>query len=85
MYTFQLIIVYFVLLQLKHVIDSDAAMSEDTIAYNIVPLDAPVTTNATTTFPEVGYFLFYIFVHGMWLVLLNYKKNVSRFKQQLQR
>jgi len=39
--------------ELKHVIDSDAAMSEDTIAYNIIPLDAPVTTNATTTFPEV--------------------------------
>ncbi|WZY96179.1 hypothetical protein YC2023_068508 [Brassica napus] len=39
--------------ELKHVIDSDAAMSEDTIAYNIIPLDAPVTTNATTSFPEV--------------------------------
>ncbi|KAG2272664.1 hypothetical protein Bca52824_067219 [Brassica carinata] len=39
--------------ELKHVIDSDAAMSEDTIAYNILPLDAPVTTNVTTTFPEV--------------------------------
>ena len=49
----QLIIIYFVCQQLKHVIDSDAAMSEDTIAYNIIPLDAPVTTNATTSFPEV--------------------------------
>lgn len=29
-------------------------MSEDTcLAYNIVPLDAPVTENATTAFPEV--------------------------------
>lgn len=62
------------LLQLKHVIDSDAAMSEDTIAYNIIPLDAPVTTNATTAFPEVRYFLFYTFVHAMWLVLLHDKK-----------
>ncbi|XP_010535892.1 PREDICTED: callose synthase 9 isoform X2 [Tarenaya hassleriana] len=39
--------------ELKRVIDSDAAMSEDTIAYNIIPLDAPVSTNAVTTFPEV--------------------------------
>ncbi|KAL0699345.1 hypothetical protein Bca4012_055467 [Brassica carinata] len=39
--------------ELKHVIDSDAAMSEDTVAYNIVPLDSPVTTNAITAFPEV--------------------------------
>ncbi|KAL0799437.1 hypothetical protein Bca101_054612 [Brassica carinata] len=39
--------------ELKHVIDSDAAMSEDTVAYNIVPLDSPVTTNAITGFPEV--------------------------------
>lgn len=31
-------------------------MSEDTIAYNIIPLDAPVTTNTTTAFPEVRYF-----------------------------
>jgi len=49
-------------------------MSEDTIAYNIIPLDAPVTTNATTTFPEVRNFLFYTFVHAMWLVLLYDKK-----------
>ena len=41
------------LLQLKHGNDSDAAMSEDTVAYNIVPLDAPVTANATTAFCEV--------------------------------
>ncbi|KAJ4886039.1 Callose synthase 9 [Raphanus sativus] len=40
--------------ELKHANDSDAAMSEDTcLAYNIVPLDAPVTENATTAFPEV--------------------------------
>ncbi|WZY83448.1 hypothetical protein YC2023_029832 [Brassica napus] len=49
----QLIINYFVLQQLKHVIDSDAAISEDTIAYNIIPLEAHVTTNAITAFPEV--------------------------------
>ncbi|XP_056842826.1 callose synthase 9-like isoform X1 [Raphanus sativus] len=40
--------------ELNHVYDSDAAMSEGTcIAYNIVPLDAPVRANATTAFPEV--------------------------------
>ncbi|XP_048605441.1 callose synthase 9 [Brassica napus] len=39
--------------ELKHVIDSDAAISEDTIAYNIIPLEAHVTTNAITGFPEV--------------------------------
>ncbi|KAF2582197.1 hypothetical protein F2Q68_00002718 [Brassica cretica] len=38
---------------LKQVIDSDAAISEDTIAYNIIPLDAHVTTNAITAFHEV--------------------------------
>nr|VDC92842.1 unnamed protein product [Brassica oleracea] len=37
---------------LKQLIDSDAAISEDTIAYNIIPLDAHVTTNAITAFPE---------------------------------
>ena len=39
--------------QLKRVIESDAAMTEDLIAYNIIPLDAPALTNAITSFPEV--------------------------------
>ncbi|KAJ4898380.1 Callose synthase 9 [Raphanus sativus] len=39
--------------ELKQVMDSDAAISEDTIAYNIIPLGAHVTTNAITAFPEV--------------------------------
>lgn len=38
---------------LKRVMESDAAMTEDLIAYNIIPLDAPVVTNAITSFPEV--------------------------------
>ncbi|KAL4579726.1 hypothetical protein LXL04_015889 [Taraxacum kok-saghyz] len=38
---------------LKRVIESDAAMTEDLIAYNIIPLDAPAVTNAITSFPEV--------------------------------
>lgn len=44
--------------QLKRVIDSDAAMTEDLIAYNIIPfpLDAPTITNAIVSFPEVRYF-----------------------------
>lgn len=46
--------------QLKRVIESDAAMTEDLIAYNIIPLDAPAMTNAITSFPEVSlsYFIF---------------------------
>lgn len=33
--------------------ESDAAMSEDVVAYNIIPLDAPSTTNVIASFPEV--------------------------------
>lgn len=40
--------------QLKRVIDSDAAMTEDLIAYNIIPLDAPTITSAIVSFPEVS-------------------------------
>ncbi|XP_007014805.2 PREDICTED: callose synthase 9 [Theobroma cacao] len=39
--------------ELKRVIDSDAAMTEDLIAYNIIPLDAPTITDAIASFPEV--------------------------------
>ncbi|OVA03159.1 Glycosyl transferase [Macleaya cordata] len=39
--------------ELKRVIKSDAAMTEDIIAYNIIPLDAPTITNAIVSFPEV--------------------------------
>nr|GEW97383.1 callose synthase 9 [Tanacetum cinerariifolium] len=39
--------------ELKRVIESDAAMTEDLIAYNIIPLDAPAMTNVITLFPEV--------------------------------
>nr|AAD25952.1 putative callose synthase catalytic subunit [Gossypium hirsutum] len=41
--------------ELKRVIESDAAMTEDLIAYNIIPfpLDAPTITNAIVSFPEV--------------------------------
>ncbi|KAF5822901.1 putative 1,3-beta-glucan synthase [Helianthus annuus] len=39
--------------ELKQVMEADAAMTEDLIAYNIIPLDAPALTNAITSFPEV--------------------------------
>lgn len=42
--------------QLKRLIESDAAMTEDLIAYNIIPLDAPSVTNAIVSLPEVSYF-----------------------------
>lgn len=33
--------------------ESDAAMTEDLIAYNIIPLDAPNITNSIVSLPEV--------------------------------
>ncbi|MFS7907498.1 putative 1,3-beta-glucan synthase [Helianthus anomalus] len=39
--------------ELKQMMEADAAMTEDLIAYNIIPLDAPALTNAITSFPEV--------------------------------
>ncbi|KAL9407348.1 hypothetical protein Peur_004320 [Populus x canadensis] len=38
---------------LKRMIESDATMTEDLIAYNIIPLDGQTMTNAIVTFPEV--------------------------------
>ncbi|KAK9273813.1 hypothetical protein L1049_018624 [Liquidambar formosana] len=39
--------------ELKRVMESDAAMTEDLIAYNIIPLDAPTITNFVVSMPEV--------------------------------
>ncbi|CAK7339193.1 unnamed protein product [Dovyalis caffra] len=39
--------------ELKRMIESDAAMTEDLIAYNIIPLDGQTMTNAIVAFPEV--------------------------------
>lgn len=39
--------------ELKRVMESDAAMTEDLIAYNIIPLDTTSTTNRIVNFPEV--------------------------------
>jgi len=41
------------LLQLKRVMESDSASTEDLIAYNIIPIDATTSTNAVVFFPEV--------------------------------
>lgn len=39
--------------ELKRMMESDVAMTEDLVAYNIIPLDAPSTTNVIATLPEV--------------------------------
>lgn len=43
-------------LQLKRVMESDAAMTEDLVPFNIIPLDAPTVTNPIAFFPEVNWF-----------------------------
>ncbi|CAA0815270.1 Callose synthase 9 [Striga hermonthica] len=39
--------------ELKRVMESDAAMTDDLVPYNIIPLDAPTITNPIVSFPEV--------------------------------
>ncbi|KAH6814902.1 glucan synthase-like 10 [Perilla frutescens var. frutescens] len=39
--------------ELRRVIESDAAMTEDLLPYNIIPLDAPSLTNPIVSFSEV--------------------------------
>ncbi|XP_047320074.1 callose synthase 9-like [Impatiens glandulifera] len=39
--------------EIKRMMESDAAMTEDLIAYNIIPLDAPMSSNAIVSFSEV--------------------------------
>ncbi|XP_017218249.1 callose synthase 9 isoform X1 [Daucus carota subsp. sativus] len=39
--------------ELKRMIKSDAAMTEDLVSYNIIPLDAPTIGNVITSFGEV--------------------------------
>ncbi|KAL9270036.1 Callose synthase 9-like protein, partial [Drosera capensis] len=39
--------------ELKQVMESDAAMTEGLIAYNIIPMDAPAIANAIVSFAEV--------------------------------
>ncbi|KAL0286904.1 UNVERIFIED_CONTAM: Callose synthase 9 [Sesamum calycinum] len=40
-------------IKLKRVMESDAAMTEDLVPYNIIPLDAPSLTNPIVSFAEV--------------------------------
>ena len=53
----------FLFLQMKRLMESDAAMTEDLIAYNIIPLDAPSMTNAIGSLVEV--FQTTIFLFGI--------------------
>lgn len=39
---------------MKRVMEKDAAMTEDIIAYNIIPLDAPSIANVIVNFPEAS-------------------------------
>lgn len=47
--------------------ESDAAMTEDLIAYNIIPLDGPTLTNAIVGLPEVS-LLPFMYVSSSYLV-----------------
>lgn len=53
------LLTFFSLLQLKSLMELDSAMTEDLIAYNIIPLDAPSLTNAIMSLLEVRK-LFYV-------------------------
>lgn len=39
---------------MKRVMEKDAAMTEDVIPYNIIPLDTPSITNAIVNLPEAS-------------------------------
>ncbi|KAJ4773866.1 glucan synthase-like 10 [Rhynchospora pubera] len=39
--------------EMKEMMQKDAEMTEDVVAYNIIPIDSPSTTNAIVSFPEV--------------------------------
>lgn len=56
--------------QMKRVMQADAAMSEDVVPYNIIPLDAPSITNVITSFSEVPLvtlLIFFCFFFGPYL------------------
>lgn len=60
-------------MQLKRVMESDAAMIEDLIAYNIIPLDGPSKTNAIGSFPEVSWSTFISGLYLLFALFLNPK------------
>lgn len=39
---------------MKRMMEKDAEMTEDVVAYNIIPIDSPSTTNDIVLFPEVN-------------------------------
>jgi callose synthase len=39
---------------MKTMMEKDAEMTEDVVAYNIIPIDCPSTTNDIVLFPEVN-------------------------------
>lgn len=60
-------------------IESDAAMTEDLVAYNIIPLDAPTMTNVITSFAEVSSFILLVIEYSYSHMLT---QLVCRYKQQ---
>ena len=72
------------LLQLKRVMDSDSALTEDLVAYNIIPLDASSSTNAIVYFPEVWVTLFKIPNFCIFMSTYYLRKMIVRCKQQFQ-
>lgn len=44
-----------ILFQVENMMKLDAEMTEDVVAYNIVPLDSPSDANKIAFFPEVKY------------------------------
>lgn len=61
---------FYLFMQLKRVMESDSASTEDLIAYNIIPLDAASSTNAIVSFPEVFEFVYLRFQIFFLLCLL---------------
>lgn len=41
---------------MKRVMEKDAAMTEDVIPYNIIPLDTSSITNVIVNLPEASYY-----------------------------
>lgn len=62
---------------MKRVIEADAAMTEDLVSYNIIPLDAPSTTNAIAFLAEVNqFFCCFIYLCLVMMVLI-YRRNTG--------
>jgi len=64
--------------------DSDSALTEDLIAYNIIPLDTSSSTNAIVSLPEVSYFVWDSKFLTIQVYLFLPEKMIVRCKQQCQ-